>query len=314
MLLMYLFLILFVFVSVAFFTLLERKILGYVQIRKGPCRVSFIGLFQPFSDAMKLVSKEFSVLLSINMFIYFIIPFLSVFLMMLYWIIYKWMNGEWIFNYGLMMMLCISSLSVYVILGGGWSSNSKYAILGSYRGIAQVISYEVSMAFMLLGIIMWTGEYSIISLMELQEVNSVMWGYMILMLYWLLICFCETNRSPFDLSEGESELVSGYNVEYGGFLFALLFISEYGSIMYFCLLSSYLFLGGLYSEIMMMMLMCVFLFIRGTLVRFRYDSLMNIAWKNVLPFSIIIVLMIMQLFFVINYIVFNNWVSFSMIF
>nr|YP_010350318.1 NADH dehydrogenase subunit 1 [Ixodes australiensis]UOK09747.1 NADH dehydrogenase subunit 1 [Ixodes australiensis] len=287
----FIFLLICVLVSVAFFTLLERKILGYVHLRKGPNKVGFLGIFQPFSDAIKLFGKEMNFMLYINMLMYMFSSVLSLILMMSFWILYSWEFNQIIYEFGLIMMLCISSLSVYVILWGGWSSNSKYSLLGAFRGVAQVISYEVSFAMILIGLVLFSESYSVFKIINYQEMYQMIFGYFSVFMIWMITCFAETNRSPFDLSEGESELVSGFNIEYGSWSFAMLFMAEYGNIIFFSLVSSYLFLGseGLFF-IFPLVIMMLFILIRGTLVRYRYDKLMMMAWKAILPFTIFVIL------------------------
>nr|YP_010350396.1 NADH dehydrogenase subunit 1 [Ixodes hirsti]UOK09877.1 NADH dehydrogenase subunit 1 [Ixodes hirsti] len=297
----YVFLIVCVLVSVAFFTLMERKILGYVHLRKGPNKVGVSGLFQPFSDAIKLFGKEMNFMLYINTLMYLFSPMLALVLMMVLWFLYFWDYNQFFYEYGLVIMLCVSSLSVYVILWGGWSSNSKYSLLGAYRGVAQVISYEVSMAMILISMIFFCESFNIEKVLEFQEKFYLLFGYISLFIIWLITCFAETNRSPFDLSEGESELVSGFNIEYGSWSFAMLFMAEYGNMIFFSLVSSYLFMGG--SGILFvktMIIMMLFVVVRGTLVRYRYDKLMMMAWKVILPFSILMVMMNFFLKFVFS--------------
>nr|YP_010350344.1 NADH dehydrogenase subunit 1 [Ixodes woyliei]UOK09773.1 NADH dehydrogenase subunit 1 [Ixodes woyliei] len=287
----YMILLLCVLISVAFFTLLERKILGYVHLRKGPNKVGMIGIFQPFSDAIKLFSKEMNFMLYVNMFMYMFSSILSLILMLLFWMLYKWEFNQIIFEFGMVIMLCISSLGVYVILWGGWSSNSKYSLLGAYRGVAQVISYEVSFAMILISLVLFSESYSIIKISDFQYNYQMIFGYFPVFLIWMVTCFAETNRSPFDLSEGESELVSGFNIEYGSWNFAILFMAEYGNIIFFSLISSYLFLGNEgYFFLYSLVIMILFILIRGTLVRYRYDKLMMMAWKTILPFSIFLIM------------------------
>nr|QLD97192.1 NADH dehydrogenase subunit 1 [Ixodes simplex]QLD97205.1 NADH dehydrogenase subunit 1 [Ixodes simplex] len=286
----FMFLIICVLVSVAFFTLLERKILGYVHIRKGPNKVGLMGIFQPFGDAIKLFSKEMNMMFYVNMMFYMISSVVSLVLMMSLWFLFKWDYNQILLEYGLVFLLCISSLSVYVILFGGWSSNSKYTLLGAYRGVAQVISYEVSFSLLLIVIIFFCGSYNIMKIEMFQDIWFMMFGFMNLFIVWMVSCLAETNRSPFDLSEGESELVSGFNIEYGSWNFAVLFMAEYGNIILISLITSNLFFGSTgFMMVNVLMVMVLFIFIRGTLVRYRYDKLMMLAWKVILPYSIIMI-------------------------
>nr|YP_009346106.1 NADH dehydrogenase subunit 1 [Ornithodoros zumpti]AMX74182.1 NADH dehydrogenase subunit 1 [Ornithodoros zumpti] len=286
----YLLLLISVLMSVAFFTLMERKVLGYIHLRKGPNKVGLMGLFQPFADVIKLFGSESNFMMFMNMKLYIFIPLLSLMLMLLLWIVFFWFYGQIEFEFSLIYVLCISSLGVYVILGGGWSSNSKYALLGSFRGLAQVISYEVSLAMLLMGVIFFMGGYNLNSLFSFQSMYWNVWGILGFYGLWLVSCLAETNRSPFDLSEGESELVSGFNLEYGSYGFAMLFMSEYGNIIFMSMITSIMFFGqiGVFSSILLFN-MYIYLLVRGTLVRYRYDKLMMMAWKVVLPLSIIFV-------------------------
>nr|BEI62463.1 NADH dehydrogenase subunit 1 [Ixodes nipponrhinolophi] len=289
----FMFLIMCVLVSVAFFTLLERKILGYVHIRKGPNKVGFIGIFQPFGDAIKLFSKEMNMMFYLNMIFYIFSSVVSLMLMMSLWFLFKWDYNQILLDYGMVFLLCISSLSVYVILFGGWSSNSKYTLLGAYRGVAQVISYEVSFSLLMIGIIFFCGSYNIMKIEMFQDFWVMLFGFMNLFIVWMVSCFAETNRSPFDLSEGESELVSGFNIEYGSWNFAILFMAEYGNMILISLISTILFVGSVgFMMINVLMVMVLFILIRGTLVRYRYDKLMMLAWKVVLPYSIVMIFFI----------------------
>nr|AIZ58671.1 NADH dehydrogenase subunit 1 [Ornithodoros kalahariensis] len=282
-------LLLMVLVSVAFFTLLERSILGYIHLRKGPNKVGYVGIFQPFADAVSLFCSEVNYMSYMNIILYLWVPVFSLVLMMSCWVVYFWFKGQVDMEYGLIYFLCVSSLGVYVILGGGWASNSKYGLLGSFRGLAQVISYEVSMSFVLMSTIYFSGSYNILVVCGFQESFWMFWGVLGLFFLWMISSLAEVNRSPFDLSEGESELVSGFNVEYGSYGFAMLFISEYGNIIFMSMLSCVLFFGSLgFMNLLLLLMMYLYLLIRGTLVRFRYDVLMMMAWKVILPCSILV--------------------------
>nr|AMX74104.1 NADH dehydrogenase subunit 1 [Chiropterargas boueti]AMX74117.1 NADH dehydrogenase subunit 1 [Chiropterargas boueti] len=284
---MYMFLVIFLMVSIAFFTLMERKVLGYIHIRKGPVKVGIMGVLQPFSDVVKLFIKGTWSMWFMNKMLYIFMPCFSLFLMLMFWVLMSWDYNQIMMEYGIIYFLCISSLGVYTIMISGWASNSKYSLLGGLRGLAQVISYEVGMAMILLSLVCIVGNYNINYLMEFQLNYFLLWGFLINFVMWFVSCLAETNRTPFDLSEGESELVSGFNVEYGSYGFAVLFMAEYGCIMYISMLSCVLFFGSLGTlYYCMLIMMYFFLLIRGTLVRFRYDALMLMAWSMILPVSI----------------------------
>ncbi|YP_009536332.1 NADH dehydrogenase subunit 1 (mitochondrion) [Ornithodoros turicata] len=306
----YVLLLLMVLVSVAFFTLMERKVLGYIHLRKGPNKVGYAGIFQPFADVIKLFVKESNMMKFMNLFLYLFIPVLSLILMLLFWVLFFWNKNQIEMEYSLIYFLCISSLGVYVILIGGWASNSKYALLGSFRGLAQVISYEVSLAMILISVIYLVGSYNLFFMGDFQKVYWLIWGMFGLFIMWIISCLAETNRSPFDLSEGESELVSGFNIEYGSYGFAVLFMSEYGNIIFMSMISSIMFIGGLgFMCIGLLLMMYLYLLVRGTLVRVRYDLLMMMAWKVILPVSIFLLYIF---FFIKMFYCYFIWVKNSM--
>nr|YP_010535414.1 NADH dehydrogenase subunit 1 [Argas ricei]UYB77988.1 NADH dehydrogenase subunit 1 [Argas sp. San Antonio ARK-2022a]UYB78001.1 NADH dehydrogenase subunit 1 [Argas ricei] len=306
----YVLLVIMVLMSIAFFTLMERSVLGYIHLRKGPNKVGIVGLFQPFSDVIKLFCSEVNFSYFMNFFMFIFVPFLSLILMLLFWLVFFWVYGQLSMEYAMVYLLCISSLGVYVIMWGGWASNSKYSLLGSFRGLAQVISYEVSLAMIMIGLVFFSGSYKITDICDFQKSYWLFWGFFSMMLVWLVSLLAETNRSPFDLSEGESELVSGFNVEYGSYGFAMLFMAEYGNIIFMSMITSVIFFGSLgWLCSFMMLYMYMFLLVRGTLVRYRYDSLMSLAWKSILPFSILMLMnlfMLKFLFFFLICIIFSN--------
>nr|WGO57937.1 NADH dehydrogenase subunit 1 [Episymploce sundaica] len=279
-----------VMVGVAFLTLLERKVLGYIHIRKGPNKVGFIGILQPFSDAIKLFTKEQTFPLMSNYLSYYFAPVFSLFLSLLIWLIMPYFSGLYSFELGLLFFLSCTSLGVYTVMIAGWSSNSNYSLLGGLRAVAQTISYEVSLALILLSFVFLVGSYNL-SIFSLYQ--TYIWFIFItfpLALVWFTSCLAETNRTPFDFAEGESELVSGFNVEYSSGGFALIFLAEYASILFMSMLFCILFLGAdvnsLFFYIKLSFLSFLFVWVRGTLPRFRYDKLMYLAWKSFLPLSL----------------------------
>nr|WDE20738.1 NADH dehydrogenase subunit 1 [Clerus sp.] len=283
-------LVVFVLIGVAFLTLLERKLLGYIQIRKGPNKVGFIGILQPFSDAIKLFTKEqiFPYLSNLNL--YFFSPMMNLFLSLLLWLCMPFYTIFLNFNYSLLFFLVVSSLSVYTIMIAGWSSNSNYAMLGSLRSVAQTISYEVSLALILMCFLFMILSFNFLFFMKYQKYMWMIFLMFPLCLMWLVSSLAETNRSPFDFAEGESELVSGFNVEYSSAGFAMIFLAEYSSILFMSMICVMIFLGGDYYSWFFYLKLLFFAFlwiwVRGTLPRYRYDKLMNMAWKSYLPVSL----------------------------
>lgn len=264
-------------VRVAFITLLERRILGYMHLRKGPNKVGSMGILQPFADALKLFLKSITHISYLNMFLYIISPFLSLVFILLFW--YRYVSCRVnLLDFTIVYIMCISGLSVYPILLGGWSSNSKYSLLGAYRGFAQIISYEVGFAFIVMGVFLLTRSYNFKGVLFLQEGVWIGFGLFPLFIIWLVTILAETNRAPFDFAEAESELVSGFNVEYRGGIFAVFFLAEYGNIIFISYITRIIFLGGEgYFMSKVIIIIVFFLWVRGTLVRFRYDGLMIIA-------------------------------------
>nr|YP_010166685.1 NADH dehydrogenase subunit 1 [Mystonectes coelamboides]QRV62776.1 NADH dehydrogenase subunit 1 [Mystonectes coelamboides] len=279
-----------VLIGVAFLTLLERKVLGYIQIRKGPNKVGFMGIPQPFSDAIKLFSKEQTFPLLSNYIMYYYSPVMSLFLSLFMWLTMPYLLGLFSFNLSMLFFLCITSLGVYTVMIAGWSSNSSYSMLGGMRSVAQTISYEVSLALIFMSFMVMIGGFSLMDFFKFQEYVWMIFLSMPLAFIWFVSSLAETNRTPFDFAEGESELVSGFNVEYSSGGFALIFLSEYSSILFMSMLFSVIFLGSnLFSLIFYLELVFisfVFIWVRGTLPRFRYDKLMYLAWKSFLPISL----------------------------
>nr|YP_010563531.1 NADH dehydrogenase subunit 1 [Epicauta emmerichi]UBU96215.1 NADH dehydrogenase subunit 1 [Epicauta emmerichi] len=279
-----------VLVGVAFLTLLERKVLGYIQIRKGPNKVGFNGILQPFSDAIKLFSKEQTFPLMSNLNIYYFSPMINLFISLLLWMSMPFITMMMGFNLSILFFLSVSSVSVYTIMLAGWSSNSSYSLLGSLRSVAQVISYEVSLALIFMSFIFLTLSMNLIDFMSVQKMVWFIFLMMPLAFMWVISGLAETNRTPFDFAEGESELVSGFNVEYSSGGFALIFLAEYSSILFMSMICVLLFLGGdIYSYYFFFKLTCMsflWIWVRGTLPRFRYDKLMYLAWKSFLPSSL----------------------------
>nr|YP_010946283.1 NADH dehydrogenase subunit 1 [Allacta hainanensis]WGO57001.1 NADH dehydrogenase subunit 1 [Allacta hainanensis] len=283
-------LLIFVMVGVAFLTLMERKILGYIHIRKGPNKVGILGIFQPFSDAIKLFVKEQSFPYISNYFSYYLSPVFSLFLSLAVWLLIPYFDGFYMFELGILFFLCCTSMGVYTIMIAGWSSNSNYSLLGGLRAVAQTISYEVSLALILLSFVLLIGSYNLLYFYYYQEYFWFFWIFLPLSMLWFVSCLAETNRTPFDFAEGESELVSGFNVEYSGGGFALIFLAEYSSILFMSMLFCIIFFGcDLISFFFYMKLIFVsflYIWVRGTLPRFRYDKLMYLAWSSFLPLSL----------------------------
>nr|AEP21650.1 NADH dehydrogenase subunit 1 [Passalites nemorivagus]UUJ35786.1 NADH dehydrogenase subunit 1 [Passalites nemorivagus] len=286
-----------ILLAVAFLTLVERKILGYMQFRKGPNVVGPYGLLQPIADAIKLFIKEplRPATSSISMFI--LAPILALSLALTMWIPLPMPYPLINMNLGVLFMLAMSSLAVYSILWSGWASNSKYALIGALRAVAQTISYEVTLAIILLSVLMMNGSFTLSTLIITQEQVWLIFPAWPLAMMWFISTLAETNRAPFDLTEGESELVSGFNVEYAAGPFALFFMAEYANIIMMNIFTTILFLGASHSPILpelytinftikSLLLTISFLWIRASYPRFRYDQLMHLLWKNFLPLTL----------------------------
>nr|AND96138.1 NADH deshydrogenase subunit 1 [Onthophagus cuniculus] len=286
---MVLIMVVMVLVGLAFLTLMERKVLGYIQIRKGPNKVGFMGIMQPFSDGIKLFTKEQTFPYMSNFFIYYMSPIMSLFLSLMLWMCIPFLTFLFQFNLGILYFLCCSSLGVYTIMMAGWSSNSNYSLLGGLRAAAQTISYEVSLFLILLSFLFLVSSLNLGDFLKYQEYMWFLFLCYPLCMMWFVSSLAETNRTPFDFAEGESELVSGFNVEYSSGGFALIFLAEYSSILFMSLLCCILFLGAnlmsLVFFLKLVFMSFLWVWVRGTLPRYRYDKLMYLCWKSFLPVS-----------------------------
>nr|YP_010528789.1 NADH dehydrogenase subunit 1 [Melanargia meridionalis]UXW65911.1 NADH dehydrogenase subunit 1 [Melanargia meridionalis] len=294
-----------VLIGVAFLVLLERKVLGYIQIRKGPNKVGFMGLLQPFSDAIKLFSKEQVYLNYSNYIFYYFSPVLSFMLSLIIWMTIPYYFNLIVFNMGVLFFLCCMSLGVYTVMIAGWASNSNYSLLGGLRAVAQTISYEVSLILLMMSNIILVLDFNLLKFTEYQ-----MFIWFMLMMLPLSLCFmsslmAEVNRTPFDFAEGESELVSGFNIEYSSGGFALIFLSEYSSILFMSLLFVIMYMGGydlsLIFYLKLVLISYLFIWVRGTLPRYRYDKLMYLCWKSYLPISLNYLLFFIGFKMMLNY-------------
>jgi len=305
--------------AVAYFTVSERKIMGAIQRRKGPNVIGFIGLLQALADGLKLFVKETILPSNSNLGVFLMAPVLSFLLSIVSWAVIPF-SHKVVFadiNLGILYLFVLSSLNVYGIVLAGWSSNSKYAFLGALRSAAQMISYEISIGFILLSIAVCVGS---LNLSQIILSQSEIWFIVPLFPLFVMFYVCmlaETNRHPFDLPEAEAELVSGYNVEYSSMTFALFFLAEYSNMLLMSALSSVLFLGGwqplfdmfpfnflpnsLWFSLKVIIGAIFFIVTRATLPRYRYDQLMYLGWKTFLPFAI------GYLMFTIGVLVSFNW-------
>jgi len=287
-------------ISVAFFTILERKLMGIIQRRKGPNVIGFLGLMQPFADGLKLFVKETILPSNANIILFFVAPILTFCLSLVSWAIVPFSNEVVLIdlNLGVLYLLVISGLNVYGLVLAGWSSNSKYPFLGAIRSAAQLISYEISIGFIILTIALCCGS---LNLSQIVFSQKYCWLNMPLLPIWVIFyvsILAETNRHPFDLPEAEAELVSGYNVEYSSMTFALFFLGEYSNMLLMSALGGLFFLGGwwpisslsllpgsFWFSFKVMLGVLFFIFTRAGLPRYRYDQLMNLGWKCFLPLT-----------------------------
>ncbi|YP_010132258.1 NADH dehydrogenase subunit 1 (mitochondrion) [Antechinus flavipes] len=295
-----------ILLAVAFLTLLERKVLGYMQFRKGPNIVGPYGLLQPFADAVKLFTKEPLRPLTSSISMFIIAPILALSIALTIWTPLPMPNTLLDLNLGLIFVLSLSGLSVYSILWSGWASNSKYALIGALRAVAQTISYEVSLAIILLSIMLINGSFTLKTLSITQENGWLIFTTWPLAMMWYISTLAETNRAPFDLTEGESELVSGFNVEYAAGPFAMFFLAEYANIIAMNAITTILFLGPCLTPnlthintisfmLKTLLLTMAFLWVRASYPRFRYDQLMHLLWKNFLPMTLALCLWFISL-------------------
>ena len=298
-----------ILLSIAFFTLAERKVMGTIQRRKGPNSVGF-GILQPIADGVKLIIKEATTPMTSNFFLFLLAPMITIMLSLFTWVIIPFNHAFIIadINFSILFYLAVSSLAVYGLIFAGWSSNSKYAFLGSLRAVAQMISYEISLGLVILPIIVVTGSLNFYDIIFFQ-INSIWFivPFYPSFFFFFIILLAETNRAPFDLPEAEAELVAGYNLEYGSVYFALFFLGEYNNILLGAAVQSILFLGGFsvpfityltenfflisilesfFFSLKIVLISFFFIVTRALLPRYRYDHLMQVGWKVLLPLSL----------------------------
>ena len=301
-----------VLISVAYLTLAERKVIGYMQARKGPNIVGMFGLLQPLADGVKLFSKEMIIPNHVSIFLYFFAPILALTLALMVWGVmplgYEIVLSD--IGLGILLVFALSSVGVYAILMSGWSSNSKYAFLGALRAAAQMISYEVSIGLIVITTILCSGSLNLTTIIYTQ--NHSLWFIFPLLpaaIMFFISCLAETNRAPFDLTEGESELVSGFNVEYSSMSFALFFLAEYSHIIFMSFLFTLIFLGGWVFPIINLdiiffikaiIIVYLFVWVRASYPRLRYDQLMHLLWKTYLPLSLAMVILVNSLLWGLN--------------
>lgn len=299
--------------SVAYLTYIERKIIGYIQVRIGPNRVGIFGLLQPFADVIKLLNKEIIIPSASNRYLFVVAPMISIGTAIAAWAAIPFDKTILLsnINAGLLYIFALSSLGVYGVLIAGWASNSKYALFGALRAAAQSISYEIGMGFALVGVMMAAGSLNLQSIILAQSGGFWHWYWLplfpLFIVYWIS-GIAETNRAPFDVAEGESELVAGFHVEYSGTVFALFFLAEYTSMVLISILLAILFMGGWLSPfqgipylenlfawvpgfawllIKMSFFVFCYLWIRATFPRYRYDQIMRLGWKILIPVTIV---------------------------
>ena len=307
-----------IMLSVAYITLAERKVIGYIQVRIGPNRVGPRGLLQPIADGLKLVLKEIIIPTNANRFLFVIAPLLALAPALACWAVIPFADG-WVLadiDAGLLYVLALSSMGVYGLIIAGWASNSKYAFLGSIRSAAQMVSYEIAMGFALVGVLMAAGSMNLSAIVESQSGSFLHWFWLPLLplfLVYFIAGLAETNRAPFDVAEGESEIVAGFHVEYSGMAFALFFLAEYANMILISILTAIMFMGGWLSPFQGIpgleelfafvpgivwilaktcFLLFLFLWFRATFPRYRYDQVMRLGWKVFIPITIFWILVV----------------------
>ncbi|YP_006341032.1 NADH dehydrogenase subunit 1 (mitochondrion) [Ciona intestinalis B CG-2006] len=293
----YLLFILILLLMVAFLVLLERKVLGLVQFRKGPNIVGIYGIVQTIVDGVKLILKNLMVLMNVRKFFFLLAPILSFILSLINWFFiptpFILVNSE----FGILITLVISSLLVYSTLWAGWGSNNIYSLIGGIRGVAQMISYEVVLGFFILMMLLFLNSFNWDIFVYYQKSSLFYGGFFLFLLSWISIMLAELNRAPFDLIEGESELVSGFNVEYGGFIFALMFLGEYMNIWFMSWITILIFLGGNMSLVVLSFgVVLLILYIRSLLPRFKFTDLIVITWKIYLPLVLVYLILLLGYF------------------
>ena len=294
-------------IAVAYLTLAERRVIGFMQLRKGPNVVGPFGLFQPFADALKLMAKETILPAGANKVVFLFAPMLTFILAIVAWAVIPFGEGLVIadINVGILYLFAISSLGVYGVIMAGWASNSKYAFLGALRSAAQMVSYEVSMGLVIINVLLCVGSLNLSAIVEAQRDMWFALPLLPMFVVFFISTLAETNRAPFDLPEGESELVAGYFVEYSSMSFALFFLGEYANMILMSSMTVVLFMGGwlppfdifplnvipgpIWFILKIMLVLFVFLWVRATTPRYRYDQLMRLGWKIFLPFSLLYV-------------------------
>jgi NADH-quinone oxidoreductase subunit H len=291
-------------VGIAYLTYAERKVLAAMQLRQGPNIVGPFGLLQPMADGLKLLGKETVIPAGANRFVFVFAPMLTFLLALIAWAVIPFDDGMVLanINVGVLYLFAISSLGVYGIIMAGWASNSKYAFLGGLRSAAQMVSYEVSMGFVIITVLLCVGSLNLSDVVNAQRHVWFAIPLLPMFVVFFISALAETNRAPFDLPEGESELVGGYNVEYSAMTFALFFLGEYANMILMSGMTSILFLGGwlppfdiaplnwipgpIWFALKIALVLFMFLWVRATVPRYRYDQLMRLGWKVFLPFSL----------------------------